>query len=421
MNNFKLKKNDLFVEDISIKKLARKFATPFYCYSSNAIINKFKKFESPFRNSDTIICYAVKANPNIAILKILSNLGAGAEVVSVGELRRALKAGIKAKKIVFSGVGKKFSEIKFAIEKNILQINIESIEELELITKIAKNLRKKVQIGIRINPNIDAKTHAKISTGREEDKFGLNVETAEKIFLNYRSNPNLDIVGLSVHIGSQIMSLSPFKKAFLKIKNFIKKINKNEKIIKFLDLGGGIGINYKDEKIINFNSYAKIISDISNDLGCKLILEPGRILVAESGILVTRVLFIKKNKKKTFAIIDTGMNDLLRPALYDAYHDIQSIKKGVGKKNLYTIVGPICETADTFAKNKLLNRLNTGEILFFKNVGAYGASMSSSYNSRPIIMELIIHKKNFSIIRTEDTVLNQISREKIPSWVSKIK
>ena len=421
MNNLKFKKNDLFIENISIKKLAKKFATPFYCYSSNTIIQKYKKFELPFKNSDTIICYAVKANPNIAILKILSNLGAGAEVVSAGELRRALKAGVKAKKIVFSGVGKSYSEIKFAIEKNILQINIESIEELELITKIAKKLRKKVQIGIRINPNIDAKTHTKISTGREEDKFGLNIETAKKIFLNYKSNPNLDVVGLSVHIGSQIMSLNPFKKVFLKIKALIKKINKNEKIIKVLDLGGGIGINYKDEKIINFNSYAKIILDISNDLGCKLILEPGRILVAESGILVTRVLFIKKNKKKTFAIIDTGMNDLLRPALYDAYHDIQSIKKGRGKRELYTIVGPICETADTFAKNKLLNRLNTHEILFFKNVGAYGASMSSSYNSRPIIMELIIHKNNFSVIRKEDTVLNQISREKIPSWVSKIK
>ncbi len=421
MNNLKFKKNDLFIENISIKKLAKKFSTPFYCYSSNTIIQKYKKFELPFRNSDTIICYAVKANPNIAILKILSNLGAGAEVVSAGELRRALKAGINVKKIVFSGVGKSYSEIKFAIEKNILQINIESIEELELITKIARKLRKKVQIGIRINPNIDAKTHTKISTGREEDKFGLNIKTVETIFLNYRSNPNLDVVGLSVHIGSQIMSLNPFKKAFLKIKAFIKKINKNEKIIKVLDLGGGIGINYKDEKNINFNSYAKTISDMSNDLDCKLILEPGRILVAESGILVTRVLFIKKNKKKTFAIIDTGMNDLLRPALYDAYHDIQSIKKSRGKGELYTIVGPICETADTFAKNKLLNRLNTHEILFFKNVGAYGASMSSSYNSRPIIMELIIHKNNFSIIRKEDTVLNQISREKIPSWVSKIK
>ena len=298
---------------------------------------------------------------------------------------------------------------------------VESVEELKLITKIAKNLRKKAQIGIRINPNIDAKTHTKITTGREEDKFGLNIKTAEKIFSNYRSNPYIDVVGLSTHIGSQITSLNPFRNAFLKIKSLINKINKNEKIIKVLDLGGGVGINYKDQKVINFNNYAKIILNISKELDCNLILEPGRILVAESGILVTSVLFIKKNKKKEFAIIDAGMNDLLRPALYDAYHDVQSIKKISGKKKLYTIVGPICETADTFIKNKSLNKLNTGEILYFKNVGAYGASMASSYNSRPIIMELIVHKNNFSVIRKEDTVVKQISREKIPSWLSKIK
>ncbi len=421
MNDLKFKKNNLFIENISIKKLVKKFSTPFYCYSSNAIIQRFKKFELPFKNSNTIICYAVKANPNIAILKILSNLGAGAEVVSGGELKRALKAGIEAKKIVFSGVGKTSNEIKLAIEKNILQINVESVEELKLITKIAKNLRKKAQIGIRINPNIDAKTHTKITTGREEDKFGLNIKTAEKIFSNYRSNPYIDVVGLSTHIGSQITSLNPFRNAFLKIKSLINKINKNEKIIKVLDLGGGVGINYKDQKVINFNNYAKIILNISKELDCNLILEPGRILVAESGILVTSVLFIKKNKKKEFAIIDAGMNDLLRPALYDAYHDVQSIKKISGKKKLYTIVGPICETADTFIKNKSLNKLNAGEILYFKNVGAYGASMASSYNSRPIIMELIVHKNNFSVIRKEDTVVKQISREKIPSWLSKIK
>ena len=421
MNNFKLKKNDLLIEGVSVKKLSKKFETPFYCYSSSTIIEKFKEFEKPFKYSGTIICYAVKANPNIAILKILSKLGAGAEVVSKGELKRSLKANIPAKKIVFSGVGKSLKEIEFAIKKNILQINVESEEELKLIENIAKKLKKKIQVGIRVNPNINAKTHKKITTGREEDKFGLNIEIAEKIFKNYKFNSNLNIVGLSVHIGSQIMSLNPFKKAFLKIKTLVKRVNKNEKIIKILDLGGGVGINYKNEKIIYFNDYAKIISNISNDLGCKLILEPGRVLVAEAGILITKVLYIKKNKKNTFVVVNAGMNDLLRPALYDAYHDIQSIVKKRDKKIKYTIVGPICETADTFAKNKLLNKINTNELLFFKNVGAYGSSMSFSYNSRPIIMELIIYKNNFSIIRKVDTVVNQISREKIPSWISKIK
>ncbi len=282
-------------------------------------------------------------------------------------------------------------------------------------------MKKKIQVGIRVNPDINAKTHRKITTGREEDKFGLSTKVAEKIFKNYEFNSNLNIIGLSVHIGSQITSLNPFKKAFLKIKTLVKKVNKNEKIIKILDLGGGIGINYKNEKIIHFNDYAKIISNLSNDLGCKLILEPGRMLVGESGILITKVLYTKKNKKNTFIVVDAGMNDLLRPALYDAYHDIQSVTKKSGKKIKYTIVGPICETADTFAKNKLLNKINTNELLFFKNVGAYGSSMSSSYNSRPIIMELIIYKNNFSIIREIDTVTNQISREKIPSWLSRIR
>ena len=215
--------------------------------------------------------------------------------------------------------------------------------------------------------------------------------------------------------------MNPFKKAFLKIKNLVKKVNKNEKIIKVLDLGGGIGISYKNEKTICFNDYAKIILKISNDLNCKLLLEPGRMLVAESGILVTKVLYVKKNKKNNFVIIDAGMNDLLRPALYDAYHDIEPVKKNSGKKIPYTIVGPICETTDTFAKNKLLKKVSADELLYFKNAGAYGASMSSSYNSRPIVMELIIYRNSFSIIRKASTVFDQISKEKIPSWISRIK
>ena len=420
MNNIKYKKNDLLIEGVSVRNLAKKFPTPFYCYSSKTIIEKFKKFKNSLK-IDALICYAVKANPNIAILKILSKQGAGTEVVSEGELIRSLKAKINPKKIVFSGVGKSLNAIKLAVKKNILQINVESEEELELIEEITKKLKKRMQIGIRVNPDIDAKTHKKISTGRKEDKFGIDIKIAEKIFNNYRFNKYLDVIGLSVHIGSQITSLNPFKRAFLKISRMVKKININQKIIKILDLGGGIGINYNNDKVINFNDYAKIISKISKDLDCKLILEPGRMLVAESGILLTKILYIKKNKKNNFAIIDAGMNDLLRPALYDAYHEIESVKNNKGQKKKYTIVGPICETADTFIKKKILNELNQGELLFFKNVGAYGSSMTSSYNSRPVIMELIIYKNKFSIIRKVDTVSNQISRERIPSLISKIK
>ena len=421
MNNLKFKKNELYVEGISVKSLTKKFITPFYCYSSNTIVQKYKEFEKSLKYFDKTICYAVKANPNVAILKMLAKLGAGAEVVSEGELKRALIAGIHPKKIVFSGVGKKAEEIIFAIKKNILQINIESEDELKMIENIANRLKKKVQIGIRVNPNIDAETHKKITTGRQEDKFGLNIRMVEKIFKKYKYNQNLDVVGLSVHIGSQIMSINPFKKTFLKLKKFINKINNKEKIIKVLDLGGGIGINYKNEKAIAIKDYVKIILNLCNDLNCKLIVEPGRMLVAESGILVTKVLFVKKNKKTNFLVIDAGMNDLMRPALYDAYHEIKNIKNSRGNKKLYTIVGPICETADTFVKNILLNKINSEDFLFISNVGAYGSSMSSSYNSRPIIMELMIHKKRLSVIRKINTVDEQITRETMPGWINKIK
>ena len=421
MNNLKFKKNELYVEGISVKSLTKKFITPFYCYSSNTIVQKYKEFEKSLKYLDKTICYAVKANPNVAILKMLAKLGAGAEVVSEGELKRALIAGIHPKKIVFSGVGKKAEEIIFAIKKNILQINIESEDELKMIENIANRLKKKVQIGIRVNPNIDAETHKKITTGRQEDKFGLNIRMVEKIFKKYKYNQNLDVVGLSVHIGSQIMSINPFKKTFLKLKKFINKINNKEKIIKVLDLGGGIGINYKNEKAIAIKDYVKIILNLCNDLNCKLIVEPGRMLVAESGILVTKVLFVKKNKKTNFLVIDAGMNDLMRPALYDAYHEIKNIKNSRGNKKLYTIVGPICETADTFVKNILLNKINSEDFLFISNVGAYGSSMSSSYNSRPIIMELMIHKKRLSVIRKINTVDEQITRETMPGWINKIK
>tara|TARA_Y100000590_G_scaffold30585_1_gene33932 strand:+ start:7921 stop:9186 length:1266 start_codon:yes stop_codon:yes gene_type:complete len=421
VNNLKFKKNELYVEGISVKSLTKKFITPFYCYSSNTIVQKYKEFEKSLKYLDKTICYAVKANPNVAILKMLAKLGAGAEVVSEGELKRALIAGIHPKKIVFSGVGKKAEEIIFAIKKNILQINIESEDELKMIENIANRLKKKVQIGIRVNPNIDAETHKKITTGRQEDKFGLNIRMVEKIFKKYKYNQNLDVVGLSVHIGSQIMSINPFKKTFLKLKKFINKINNKEKIIKVLDLGGGIGINYKNEKAIAIKDYVKIILNLCNDLNCKLIVEPGRMLVAESGILVTKVLFVKKNKKTNFLVIDAGMNDLMRPALYDAYHEIKNIKNSRGNKKLYTIVGPICETADTFVKDILLNKINSEDFLFISNVGAYGSSMSSSYNSRPIIMELMIHKKKLSVIRKINTVDEQITRETMPGWINKIK
>ena len=421
MSNFKFKNNVLHVENVSINNLKKKFGTPFYCYSTNTIIEKFNEFKKYFNNSNITICYALKANPNIAILKILSKLGCGAEVVSIGELLRALKAGISNNKIVFSGVGKTSEELEYAIKNNILQINVESSDELELIIKISKKLKMKVNLGLRINPNVDAKTHNKISTGRENDKFGLDIETAEKIYKNYNNNPNIKTMGLSIHIGSQITNINPFIKAFSKITKFIKKLNKNKIIIKNLDLGGGIGISYKNEKAISISTYAKKILSISKELKCNIILEPGRILIAESGILVSKVLYLKKGVKNNFAIIDAGMNDLIRPALYNSEHSIENVRKEKNLKKNYTVVGPICESADTFIKKDLINKLKINDLIFFKNVGAYGASMSSTYNSRPIIPEIMVYKKHFGIIRNKETVIKQISKEKIPEWILKIK
>ena len=421
MNNFKFKNNILHVENISINNLIAKFGTPFYCYSADTIIRKFNKFKKYFDNSNVVICYAVKANPNIAILKIFSELGCGAEVVSKGELLRTLKAGVPNNKIVFSGVGKTLEEIELAVKKNILQINVESFDELKVVLKISKKLRKKVNIGLRINPNVDAKTHKKITTGTNDNKFGLDIRTAEKIYKDYNANQNIKEMGLSIHIGSQITNMSPFIKAFSKITKFINKINKSKKIIKNLDLGGGIGIRYNKEKIIPISSYAKKILAISKQLKCNIILEPGRILIAEAGILVSKVLYLKKSIRNNFAIIDAGMNDLVRPAMYDSEHSIDTVQKTQNAKQNYTVVGPICETADTFIKKNLINKLKINDLIFFKNVGAYGASMSSSYNSRPIIPEIIVYKNNFGIIRNKETVIKQISKEKIPSWLSKIK
>ena len=421
MSNFKYRKNIFYVENLSIKNLVKNYGTPFYCYSLNSIVEKFKEFNKPFINQNITICYAVKANPNIAILKILSQLGCGVEVVSKGELERAFKAKISNKKIVFSGVGKTSEEIEYAIKKNILQINVESVEEIRLISKLANKVKKKVGVSIRINPNIDAGTHKKITTGKSENKFGLDTKDAELLFKNYKNDPNVNIQGISIHIGSQITNMNPFIRSFKKLNDFVKKINKNGHSIKYLDLGGGIGIPYKKEKVINHKHYSENVLKISKEFNCNIILEPGRVLIAESGILISKVIYIKKNKNNNFVILDTGMNDLIRPALYESHHEVLPATKNKYARNMYTIVGPICESADTFIKKTYLNKIKINDILFFKNTGAYGASMSSNYNSRPIIPEIMVYQNQSTIIRNRELVSKQISKEKIPKYIKKIK
>jgi len=392
-------KNKLFLEDIPLENLAEKFDTPLFCYSVSEIEHNLTELQRAFKKVKPLICYALKANFNSNIIKILSNLGCGIDVVSNGELQKSLKNGVDSQKIVFSGVGKTNKEIEIAIRKNIKQINVESIEELDEIAIICKRLNRTINICLRVNPNVDAKTHEKISTGRSEDKFGISDKKVDEIFKKYKSNKFIKIMGLSMHIGSQIELLEPFYEAFKKIKLQILKLKKEGFNISSLDLGGGVGIKYNDKnKILDIRSYAQLIDELFSDLDIEIIIEPGRYLVGSSGIILSRVIRTKSGKNKDFAIIDAGMDNLIRPALYGAEHKIIPVKKK-GEKNLksYDMVGPICETSDVFIKKMKIHRLNSDDLVVICSTGAYSSCMASNYNLREPAKEVFIKKKKFII------------------------
>ncbi len=395
----KYKNNDLFLEDISLQSLARKFNTPVYCYSISQIEYNYLILKKAFRKLNPMICYALKANFNSKIIKTLSNLGSGIDVVSSGELEKSLSAGIDNKKIVFSGVGKTSEEIHVAIKKNIKQINVESEEELKEIFELCKKLNKKINICLRVNPDIDARTHEKISTGRSEDKFGISNEKIFKIFKRYEKNIFINIIGLSIHIGSQIESLNPFQKAFKKIKNQILNLRKEGFNITTLDLGGGVGIRYNDKnKLVDIQSYANTIEDLFADLDLEIILEPGRYLVGSSGIILSKVIRTKVGSERDFVIIDAGMNNLIRPALYEASHNIIPVRiKKESKKKLYDIVGPICETSDVFAKRTKMQIFKKDDLVAICSTGAYSSCMASRYNLKELADEIFIRKKTVQL------------------------
>ena len=408
MQNLKYVGKNLFLEKLSLANILKKNKTPFYLYSENQIINNYLKFAKIFKKTNPIICFAAKSNSNVQILKILGKLGAGADVVSGGELLKALKAGIKSSKIVFSGVGKTEDELKIAINKKILLINCESESEAKLVNKIAKRLRKKVSIGFRLNPNVDAKTHKKISTGKAENKFGLSI----KNFFNFSKNINhykyLKINAVSVHIGSQILSDTPYKKTLGVLSRVIKDLNIK---LKYVDLGGGFGIRYsKKDRKVNLNNYAKLVYNFKKKLNCNIIFEPGRSLVGNTGILVSKIQYIKKGLNKNFIIIDAGMNDFMRTALYDASHDIVPIVK-TDKKSHASVefVGPICETTCKFIKYKKYQKIKEGDFVAITNAGAYGSSLSSNYNTKPLIAEILAGKNTFKIIRKKQDLLKLIN------------
>ncbi len=401
------KKNKFFIEKVSGLKIVREFGTPSYCYSLGGLKNNIRKFQRSFRTISPLLCFSVKSNSNLQILKEIKKLGMGADVVSKGEMIQALKAGISSKKIVFSGVGKKTDELEFAIKKKILLINAESESEIFEIERLAKLKKTIVNIGIRLNPNIDAKTLKKISTGKHEDKFGLT----EKAFLNvlnyFKDSNFVKIKCLSVHIGSQITDYKPYSKM---INVLDKIITKSKHLFNYIDLGGGMGIQYeKKTKLFNYKKYNEIISNFLKKHKVKIIFEPGRSIIANCAVLFTQVIYIKNTSKKRFVILDAAMNDLMRPALYGSYHNIiPLIKSNKKNKKIHDFVGPVCETTDKFLSVKGFQKLNEKEYVAISDVGAYGMSLSSNYNLRPKAPEIMVDKKSCKVILKRQKLSNII-------------
>ena len=403
MNYIRLKENNLSIEDVSAFSLAKKYKTPFYCYSLAQLKYNFNSFNKIFKSTKPLICFSVKSNGNINLLKELKKMGSGADVVSVGELIKATKAGINVKKIVFSGVGKTEEELRIAIKKGVLLINIESESELNLIAKISKGISRKISIGIRLNPNVTGKTHKKISTGGKNEKFGLTYNDFIKLCKKIKKIKNLNLEGLSVHIGSQITNVKPFKKVLSVINKIILKTKIN---FKFIDLGGGMGISYSNkEKKINLEQYARLVNKFTKSKNSKIIFEPGRFIIGNTAILITKIVYIKKSNNKKFIILDAGMNNLMRPALYNAHHEIIPLrkKKKLLKGNL-EFVGPVCESSDKFSKLKNFSQIKEGDYVGIANVGAYGMSLSSNYNTRPYLAEIMVIGSKHKVIRKRQSL-----------------
>ena len=408
MSNIRYKNNILFIENVSVKRLASQYKSPFYLYSNNNIVENYRSFFNNFRKINPLICFSVKANSNVRILKILKKIGSGADVVSGGELQKVLKSGIKPNKIVFSGVGKTEDELRLAIKKRILLINVESENEAVLINKISGQLKRKTSIGIRLNPDINAPTHKKISTGKAEDKFGLSKKNLINFCLNINKFKNLRLDAISVHIGSQILSENPFKKTLKVLAEIISKTKMN---FKFVDLGGGFGIAYKKgDKKIRLKSYSYLVEKFKKKYNCKIIFEPGRAIVGNAAILVAKIQYLKKGTNKTFAILNAGMNDFMRPALYDAKHNIIPVVKNNKKmRGSLEFVGPICETTCKFINYSKFQKVNQLDNVAIMDVGAYGASLSSNYNTKPLIAELLVNKSMTKIIRKRQDLKDLIN------------
>ena len=422
MHEFKYKQNKLYCENISLEDLVKDFGTPLYIYSYHTLISHFLKLRQAFKKINPLICYSVKANSNLAFLRALVKKGSGLDIVSGGELYRALKAGCAPGKIVYASVGKTEKEIEYAIRKGILFFNVESLSELEIINVISKKLHKTANVAIRINPDVEPKTHKYITTGKLTNKFGIDLRSARQILLMRRAFTNIKIAGLHIHIGSQITESSPYVEAVRKVVAFIGLLKREGLFLEYLNIGGGLGIIYDKETPQTAKKFAQKVLPLLEKTKLKIIMEPGRFVCGNAGALVTKVLYVKNTPKKKFIIVDAGMNDLIRPALYGAYHNILPLQanRQTGKqaKEKVDIVGPICESGDFFAKERILPRLKEGDCVAIMGAGAYGFSMSSNYNSRRRVAEVMVVKDEPFVIRKKESYADLIRNEMIPSFLS---
>jgi diaminopimelate decarboxylase len=418
MNDFNYIDHELWCEQIPVQAIAEKVGTPFYLYSHRTLKNHFHVFDQAFARIPHITCFAAKANSNIAILRIFIAAGGGVDIVSGGELYRALQAGVDPRKVVYSGVGKRIDEIEYALNAGILMFNVESFQELAEIHACAQRRKKRAGIALRVNPDVDPQTHPYISTGLKENKFGVNIKNSIEAYREARKMPWLDIKGVSCHIGSQVTKISPFVDALDRLKKLIRLLRKEGIDIRYLDLGGGLGITYREEAPPHPVAYAKAIIGAAKGMDCTLIFEPGRVIVGNAGILVTKVLYTKTNEGKNFVVVDAGMNDLIRPSLYNSYHEIQPVIKKKGKTQQADMVGPICESGDYLAKERQLPEFERGELVAVMSAGAYGFTMSSNYNSRPRVAEVLVNRDRSYVIRRRERYADIVKGEKIPKFLT---
>jgi diaminopimelate decarboxylase len=422
MHHFAYRNGVLHAEAVNLVDLARAVATPFYCYSTATLTRHYEVFVDAFTDVSALICYAMKANSNQAVVKTLADLGAGADVVSEGELKRARSAGIVPDKIMFSGIGKTAAELALAVDEGILCVNVESDAELELLSSIAKSKGRAARIAVRVNPDIDPKTHAKIATGKAENKFGIPISRARDVYARAAKLPGIAVTGVDMHIGSQITELEPFDDAFALLSDFVRMLRADGHAISHIDLGGGLGIPYREdnEPPPHPEAYAAMVKRATRDLDCTLIFEPGRLIVGNAGILVTRVIYLKRGEAKTFVIVDAGMNDLIRPTLYEAHHDIRPVREPSedAARIIADVAGPVCESGDFLALERDIVEPRPGDLLAVMTAGAYGAVQAGTYNTRPLVAEVLVRENEWALVRPRLEVSDLIALDRLPPWLN---